>query len=183
VKHKTIVQGLAWAAWIVFIASLFFPTETHTLPLEASQWQCSNRPAYCGWQSTIFFTFSPAILLLNLVQSIPTAILYPEMLGVQLNIVFTMMIYSVIGLGQFTVVLSPLWPFKIKKVSRQKLLLWIIGLSTLSVIVYGLFPDIRQGLDLLSGYYLWALSFVLLFGASILMLSKKDEASFMDRGN
>jgi hypothetical protein len=43
-------------------------------------------------------------------------------------------------------------------------------LSTLTVVAYGLFPDIRMGVDLLSGYYLWTLSFLLLIGASGWML-------------
>ena len=171
-KYKPIAQGLAWGAWIAFLISLFLPFESHTLPLEAS-W-CSSRPAYCGWQSAGFFAFSPLILMLNLFQSIPTAILYPDMLGAALYIVFTMALYSLIGLGQFLVVLAPLWPSKIKKPFRQKLHFWIVLLSAMSVIAYGLFPDIRQGLEVLSGYFVWALSFLLLLGASILMRKKMN---------
>ena len=173
-KNKVMLgQGLAWAAWIAFIVSLFLPFESHTLPMEVS-W-CSSRPAYCGWQSAGFFAFSPLILVLNLFQSIPTAILYPNMLGAALYIVFTMALYTVIGLGQFLVVLAPIWPIKINKIPRRKLHLWIVSLSSVSVIAYGLFPDIRQGLDVLNGYYVWALSFFLLLGASILMREKMNE--------
>ena len=101
-------------------------------------------------------------------------ILYPEMLGVALHIIFTMAIYSMIGVGEFLVLFAPLWPIKIKKPARQKLHFWIIMLSTLSVIAYGLFPDTRLGLDVLSGYYVWVLSFLLLLGASVLLLKREN---------
>lgn len=167
-------QGLAWAAWIAFIISLFLPIERHTLPLEVSRF-CSGGVVYCGYQNAIFFVLSPLFLLLNLVQGIQTAIFYPEMLGAALYIVLTMAVYSVLGLGQILVALAPLWPIKIKRPARQKLHFWMVLLSALSVIAYGLFPDIRMGVDLLSGYYVWALSFLLLLGASILMREKMNE--------
>jgi hypothetical protein len=170
VKDKIMIaQGLAWTTWIAFIISLFLPIEHHTLPLEVSR-LCSGGPVYCGYQNALFFVLSPLFLLLNLVQAIQTAIFYPEMLGTALDIVLTMVIYSFIGLGQFLIAFAPLWPVKIKRLPRQKLHFWIMLLSTLSVISYGLFPDIRMGVDLLSGYYLWALSFLLLIGASGWML-------------
>lgn len=172
-------QGLAWAAWIAFLVSLFLPIESHALPLEVS-WPCISEPAYCGWQNAAFFALSPIVLLLNILQSIPTAILYPEMLGTALYIVFTLMVYSVIGLGQFLILLAPLWPIKIKKPFLQKLHFWIVFLSAMSAFAYGLFPDIRQGLDVLNGYFVWALSFLLLLGASILMQSKKNGTPRME---
>ena len=169
-KDKTTVaQGLAWAAWIAFIVSLFLPIERHTLPLEVSR-LCSGGTVYCGYQNALFFVLSPLFLLLNFVQAIQTAIFYPEILGTALDIVLTMVIYSLLGLGQLLIALAPLWPVKIKWPTRQKLHFWVVVLSALSVIAYGLFPDIRMGIDLLSGYYLWALSFLLLLSASSWML-------------
>lgn len=162
-------------AWIAFWVSLFLPFESHTLPLEVT-W-CSSRPACCGWQSAGFFAISPLILMLNLFQSIPTAVLYPEMLSAALSIVFTMALYSIIGLGQFLVVLAPLWPIKIKKPFRQKLHIWIVLLSTLSAVAYSLLPDIRQGLEVLRGYYVWVFSFLLLLCASILTCAKMNETT------
>jgi len=170
VKSKTMVpQGLAWAAWIAFIISLFLPIEHHTLPLEVSRF-CSGGGVYCGYQNALFFVLSPLFLLLNLVQGIQTAIFYPEMLRAALYIVWTMAVYSVLGLGQVLVALAPLWPIKIKRPARQKLHFWMVLLGTLSVIAYGLFPDIKLGVDVLSGYYVWILSFLLLLGASAWML-------------
>ena len=174
-KNKnTVAQGLAWAAWIVFIISLFLPIERHTLPLEVSR-LCSGGFVYCGYQNVLFFVLSPLFLLLNLIQAIQTAIFYPEMLGATLYIVLTMAVYSLLGLGQLLIALAPFWPVKIKRPTRQKLHFWITLLSTLSVIAYGLFPDIRIGVDVLSGYYLWALSFVLLLVVSFLVQKKKNE--------
>jgi hypothetical protein len=86
-----------------------------------------------------------------------------------------MAVYSLLGLGQLLIALAPFWPVKIKRPTRQKLHFWITLLSTLSVIAYGLFPDIRIGVDVLSGYYLWALSFVLLLVVSFLVQKKKNE--------
>jgi hypothetical protein len=170
VNNKALIaQGLAWAAWIAFLISLFLPIEHHTLPLEASRF-CSGGSVYCGYQNALFFVLSPLFLLLNLVQSVQTAIFYPEMLGAALHIVLSMAIYTVLGLGQLLIVLAPLWPARIKRPARQKLHFWIVLLSALSVIAYGLFPNIRMGVDLLNGYYVWALSFLLLLGASGWML-------------
>ena len=92
------------------------------------------------------------------------------MLKAALNLIFIMTIYSILGLGQLLIVLAPLWPVRIKKLARRKLLFWLVLLATLSVIAYGLFPDIRMGVDLLNGYYWWVLSFLLLLGASAWML-------------
>jgi len=75
------------------------------------------------------------------------------MLRTALYIIFGLFVYSMIGIGQLLVVLAPLWPVRIKKPFRKKLHFWILLFSTLSVIAYGLFPDIRQGVGLLSGYY------------------------------
>ena len=168
-ESKTMLpQGLAWAAWIAFFVSLFSPIERHTLPLEVSRF-CSGGGVYCGYQNALFFVLSPLFLLLNLVQGIQTAIFYPGMLGAALHIVLTMTVYSALGLGQLLIVLAPLWPVRIKKTARKKLHFWMMLLSALSAIAYGLFPDIRMGVDLLSGYYWWALSFLLLLGASAWM--------------
>jgi len=174
VKLKTMIpQGLAWAAWVAFVVSLFLPIERHTLPLEVSRF-CSGGGVYCGYQNALFFVLSPLFLLLNLVQGIQTAIFYPEMLGAAFHIVLSMAIYSVLGLGQLLIVLAPLWPARIKKPSRRKLHFWLTLLSALSVIAYGLFPDIRMGVDLLGGYHWWALSFLLLLGASGWMLYERS---------
>ena len=182
-KDKTTVaRGLAWSAWIAFIISLFLPIERHTLPLEVSR-LCSGGPVYCGYQNALFFVLSPVFLLLNLVQAIQTAIFYPEMLGAALYIVLTMAVYSLLGLGQLLIALAPLWPVKIKRPPRQKLHIWIMLLSTLCVVAYGLFPDIRMGVDLLSGYYLWASSFLLLLGSSSWILiarSRENENNLVE---
>jgi len=85
-----------------------------------------------------------------------------------------MMIYSVLGLGQILVALAPLWPARIKNPARRKLHFWTLLMSTLSAIVYGLLPDIRMGVDLLGGYYWWALSFLLLLSASAWKLYIRD---------
>jgi len=170
VQSKMMVpQGLAWVAWIAFLISLFMPIEGHTLPLEVSRF-CSGGAVYCGYQNAIYFLLSPLFLLLNIVQGIQTAIFYPEMLGAALYLILGLVVSSLIGIGQFLVVLAPLWPIKIKKPFRQKVHFWILLFSTLSVIAYGMFPDIRQGVSLLSGYYVWAIAFLLLLGASTLML-------------
>lgn len=117
-KDKTTVaQGLAWAAWIAFIISLFLPIEHHTLPQEVSH-LCSGGAVYCGYQNALFFVLSPVFLLLNLIQAIQTAIFYPELLGAALYIVLTMAIYSLLGLGQLLVALAPLWPVKIERPTR-----------------------------------------------------------------
>jgi hypothetical protein len=174
VKSKTMVpQRLAWAAWVVFITSLFLPIEHHTLPWEVSRF-CFGGAFYCGYQNAGFFVLSPVFLLLNLVQAIQTAIFYPEMLGAALSIVLTMAIYSILGLGQLLIALAPLWPVKIKRPARLKLLFWVVLLSAMSMIAYGLFPDIRMGVGLLSGYYWWALSFLLLLGACAWMLYERN---------
>jgi len=175
VKNKTMIaQGLAWAAWIAFVVSLFLPVERHTLALEVSR-LCSGGLVYCGYQNAVFFILSPLFLLLNLLQGILSAISYPEILGATLSIVLTMVIYSLLGLGQILAALAPLWPIKIKRLKRRRLHFWIALLSTLSAIAYGLFPDIRIGVDLLIGYYLWVLSFLLLLVASVTFLKRETD--------
>ena len=83
-------------------------------------------------------------------------------------------IYAVIGLGQFLIVLAPLWPAQIKKTGWQRLYLWTVILSALSALAYGVFPNLRLGLELLRGYYWWLLSFVLILIASILLHGKRS---------
>ena len=79
-------------------------------------------------------------------------------------------VYSIIGLGQVLALLVPLWPIKIKKSGSRRLHFWIVLLGALAVIAYDLFPDIRMGVDLLSGYFVWAISFLLFLVASVWML-------------
>jgi len=59
-------QGLARAAWVAFLISLFMPIEGHTLALEVSPF-CSGGAVYSGYENAIYFLLSPLFLLLNLV--------------------------------------------------------------------------------------------------------------------
>lgn len=172
-SKKAIVQGLAWVAWITFVISLFMPIEGHTLSLGVSRF-CSGGSVYCGYQNAIYFLLSPLFLLLNLVQGIQAAIFYPEMLGTALYLVFGLLVHSIIGIGQVLMALAPLWSIRIKKPFRQKLHFWLLLFGTLAVIAYGLFPDIRQGVELRGGYYVWAVAFLLHLGASAWMLFSKE---------
>jgi hypothetical protein len=165
-------QGLAWMAWLVFFASLFIPVETHSLAGPCA-WSCAQPFAYYGWQNVSFFTVSIIAAALQFVQVIFFAIFDPQTLSRVLESLFTMGIFAVIGLGQILIVIAPFWPSRIKKTGWQKLHLGLVCLSALSVIAYGLFPSLRLGLDLLKGYYLYALSFVLMLLASILIYRVK----------
>jgi hypothetical protein len=69
-----------------------------------------------------------------------------------------------------------MWYIKVKKPARPKVYTWIMLISTLSVVSYGLAPNIRLGLEVLGGYYLWTLSFVLLLVVSIVVQRKPAEA-------
>lgn len=174
-------QGLAWAAWLVFIASLFMPMETNNLAGPCA-WPCKQPFTDYGWQNASFFVLSIIALALNFLQVIYIAIFDPGILGKIFDSFFTTWIYTIIGLGQFLIVLAPLWPAKIQKTGWQKLHLWVVILSALSALAYGLFPDLRMGLELLRGYYLWVFSFVLMLMASILMRSKKSRDFSAEEG-
>jgi len=165
--------GLAWAAWLVFFASLLMPMETNNLAGPCA-WPCEHPFTDYGWQNASFFALSMIVFVLNFVQAIYIAIFDPQTLVKILDSLFTTGIHAVIGLGQFLIVLALLWPVKIKKTSWQRLHLWMVTLSALSALTYGLFPDLRLGLELLSGYYLWIFSFIVMLAASILMQTKNS---------
>ena len=174
-------RGLAWAAWLIFIASLFMPMETNSLAGPCA-WPCAQPFTDYGWQNASFFVMSMLVFVLDLIQMIFFVIFDPQTLGRVIDTLFKMGIYAVIGLGQFLIVMAPFWPAKIKKSGWQRLHLWVVILSALLTIAYGLFPDLRLGLEILRGYYLWVLSFVLMVVASLLMLNKKSRDFSAEEG-
>jgi hypothetical protein len=166
-------QGLAWAAWLVFILSLFLPMETNNLSGPCA-WPCGQPFTDYGWQNASFYALSIIVFMLNFVQVIFSSIFDLQTLGRVLDSLITMGIYAVIGLGQFLIVLAPVWPVRIKKASWRRLHLWVIILSALAALAYSMFPTLRLGVEVLSGYYLWVLSFFLLVVASILVQHRKN---------
>lgn len=165
-------QGLAWAAWLIFIASLFMPMETHSLAGPCA-WPCAQPFTNYGWQNASFFVLSIIVFVLNLLQAFSFVMFDPQTLGKIMPSLLTAGLYAVIGLGQFLIVLAPFWSAKIKKTGWQRFHLGMVTLSSLTALAYGLFPDFRLGLDLLSGYYFWALSFLLTLVVSILLQGKQ----------
>lgn len=166
-------QGLAWAAWLIFIASLFMPMETNSLAGPCA-WPCTQPFVDYGWQNASFFVLDLIVFPLKLLEVIYSATMDPLTLRRVLESTLIIGMYCIIGLGEILTVLAPLWPARIKKRGWQWLHLWLVLLSALAVLAYGLFPDLRLGLDLLNGYYVWALSFVLMAGASVLLSIKKE---------
>ena len=166
-------QGLARAAWLVFIASLFMPMETNSLAGPCA-WPCKQPFIDYGWQNASFFVMSMLAFVLSFIQMFYIAIFDPLTMKRILDSLLIMGIYAVIGLGQILIVLAPLWPAKIKKVFWQRLHLWLVILSTLAALAYGLFPNLRLGLEFLSGFYLWFFSFLLMAIASVLIHSEKN---------
>jgi hypothetical protein len=174
-------QGLAWAAWLVFVISMFLPMETHNLAGPCA-WPCKQPFTNYGYQNASFFVLSMIAFPLKLLEAIYIVAFDPLTLRRILESYLTIGLYAIIGLGQFLIVLAPLWPVKIKKPSWQKLHLGLGMASVLAVLVYGLFPTLRMGLELLESYYLWALSFFLLLIASLLMLDKESQEASAKEG-
>lgn len=174
-------QGLTWTAWLVFIASLFMPMETNSLAGPCA-WPCTEPFIDYGWQNASFFVLSSITLVMYLVQIIYIAMFDPGSLERIIDTFLTMGAYTLIGLGQMLIALAPFWPARIKKAGWQRLHLGLVILSALLASAYGLFPNLRMGLDLLRGYYLWLLSFVLMVVASILIYRQKSRQFSAEEG-
>jgi hypothetical protein len=174
-------QGLAWAAWLIFVASLFMPVETNSLAGPCS-WPCTQPFVDYGWQNASFFVLDLIVFPLKLLEVIYSAAFDPLTLRRVLESTLIIGMYCIIGLGEILIVLAPLWPARIKKTGWQRVHLWALILSALSALAYGLFPNLRLGLEVLSGYYVWVLSFVLMGGASVLLSIKKEAIISIEEG-
>lgn len=112
---------------------------------------------------------------LKLLEVIYIAAFDPLTLRRVLESFLTIGLYAIIGLGQLLIVLAPIFQVKLKKSTWQSLHLWVVIASTLAVLAYSLFPNLRLGLELLNGYYLWNFSFILMCVASVLHIRKETD--------
>ena len=171
-KNITLGQRLAWTALLAFIASLFLPMETNSMTGSCA-WPCTQPFVDYGWQNAIFFVLDLIVFPLKLLEVIYIAAINPLTLPRVLESTLLIGMYAIMGLGEILIALAPFWPARIQKPDWNRLHLSLVGLSTLSVIAYGVFPSLRLGLELLKGYYLYALSFLLMLLASILIYRVK----------
>ena len=132
--------------------------EHHTLPGPCS-WPCLYPFTYTVLDNSLVFVLSP---LLFLFQSLPF---------------LTAATYSLIGIGEILLLLTPIFENKLNSPFRQNLHLLLAGLAAAAILFYGFNPDLRYGVDpLRAGYYFLALSFLLLATASTLrFISKRNE--------
>jgi hypothetical protein len=91
-----------------------------------------------------------------------------------LKSIFPAIVYSLIGVGEILLLLTPIFENKINSQLRKKMHLLLAFLAVVAVFCYGLISDLRYGVDpLMTGYYGLVLSFLLVAMASIMRLSPR----------
>jgi hypothetical protein len=145
-----------WAACLLFLVSLFQPMEHHTVPGPCS-WPCLYPFTYTVFDNSIIFVLSPLFFIFQLLA------------WSDFRLFFAGVVYSLIGVGEMLMLLTPVLENKINSPFRQNLHLLLACLAAASVLSYSLFSDLRYGVDpLLIGYYFLVAAFVLAALASIL---------------
>lgn len=150
------VKIINWAAWIIFLASLFQPMEHNTISGPCS-WPCLYPFTYTVFDNSLIFVLSPLFLVFQLLA------------WAGFRSFLTFAVYSSIGIGEILLLLTPVFENKINSQFRQNLHLLLASLAAIAVLSYGFISDFRYGVDPLRiGYYYLVLSFLLIFLSSIL---------------
>lgn len=150
-------------ACILFLASLFQPMEQHSLPGPCS-WPCLYPFTYTVIEDSFTFIFSPIFFIFQLLF----------WTGFELFLVAA--VYSLIGIGEILLLVTPLLEAKINSEFRQKFHLVLVVLSVVAILCYGLISDLRIGFDPLKiGYYFLTLSLLLAAASSILRYLNKHK--------
>jgi hypothetical protein len=164
VKGKTtLTQGLAWAAWIAFLVSLFLPVHWSTYPIIQ---KFSSEPVMYGWKFALTFLRDMFLFLF---------LLFP--VGFDIESLEYLVFTVIYNLGNMLLILAPLLADKLRRPLLQKIHLWAVFVCTLAAIAYKFMENIQLGYSLSSGYYVWVLAYVLLLMASILMSGKSGKTS------
>jgi hypothetical protein len=160
------VNIMNWAAWIIFLVSLFLPMEHNTI----------SGP--CGWPCTPFVTTVGENSLLFVISPIFLAFQFLAWDGMRMYLVAVT--YMLLGLGEILILLTPFVEKKISSPFRQKLHLSLAVTAIVAILYYGLDANVRTGVDPLeNGYYWMAFAFLLVALASLLRFIKarKQDAS------
>jgi hypothetical protein len=150
-----LVKIINWVACLLFLASLFQPMEQHTLSGPCS-WPCLYPFTYTVLDNSFTFVLSPVFLFFQL------------LFWNGFKLFFIAVVYSLIGTGEFLLLITPLLETKINSEFRQKTHLFLAFLSAVAILCYGLISDFRIGVDPLKiGYYYLTLAFLLAVLSSI----------------
>ncbi|MBN1449707.1 MAG: hypothetical protein JW963_01715 [Anaerolineales bacterium] len=163
----TVAQGLAWAAWIAFLVSLFLPVHWFTYPIIQ---KFSSEPVMYGWKFALTFLGDMFLFLFLLIPS-----------GFDIESLVYLVFTVIYNLGNMLLILAPLLPNKFSRPLLRKIHLRTVFVCTLAAIAYKYVENIQLGYSLYSGYYVWVLAYTLLLIASILMLGKNSAASGMEK--
>ena len=151
-----LIRIINWVAWFIFLGSLFLPMEHNTVSGPCA-WPCTNPFVTTVWNNTFIFVLSPFFFFLHLLA------------GRDFRMVLIFAVYSLIGLGQILLLITPVLQNKLNSQFRQKFYSVLAFLATVATLSYGLISDFRLGVDPLRiGYYGLAASFLLASLSSIL---------------
>jgi hypothetical protein len=166
-KFLNLETIITWAAWLVFLTSLFLPMENHNVPGPCAE-PCVYPPSYTVLNNSIVFLFTPFLLILYLIQFLLTWDGF-EQIGL-----FTL--YLFIGLGEILLFLAPFLVKKINTLFLRRSHLAVTFISTTAILLYRVLPNVRFGIDPLRiGYYVLVSSFLLALLASLLRLNSERQ--------
>ena len=150
-KPTKIISLIAWA---VFLYSLFLPMERHTVP-GPCQWPCFSPFIYTLLNNTVLFLFAPLLLAMDL-------FFWQGLRDMLLALAF-----SLIGMGEVLLLVTPFFENKINSPFRQRWHLVLACLALFATLSYSFVEDFRLGIDpLMRGYYVFVLSLVLITASS-----------------
>ena len=156
-----------WVALILFLFSLFVPMERHAVP-GPCEWPCLYPFTYTLLNNTILFLFAPLFLLMNL------------LFWQGVRVVLMAITFSLIGMGEVLLLLTPFFENRINSPFRQRMHLGLVCLAMLGTLSYGLVEDFRLGFDpLMIGYYyfVWALLLIAASSALRFMTGRGENSS------
>jgi len=156
-----------WIAWALFLYSLFLPMERHTVP-GPCQWPCFYPFTYTLLNKTFLFLFAPLLLSLRLSFWQGT------------RDVLMATAFSLIGMGEILLLVTPFFENKINSAFRQIWHLMLACLAFFATLSYSLVEDFRLGVDpMMRGYYVFVLSLVLIVVSSDLrfMIGRNERPS------
>ena len=143
-----------WVALLLFLVSLFLPMERHAVP-GPCEWPCFYPFTYTLLNNTILFLFAPLFFLMSL------------LFWQSLRLVLMAIAFSLIGMGEVLLLLTPFFENRINSPFRQRVHLVLACLAVLGTLSYSLVEDFRLGFDpLLGGYYYFVLALLLIAASS-----------------
>jgi len=162
-----LIRIINWVAWVIFLGSLYLPMEHNTVSGPCA-WPCTNPFVTTVWNNTFIFVLSPPFFLLHLIA------------GEDFKMVLIFAVYSLIGLGEILLLISPVLQNKLNSQSRQNLYSLLAFFATAAILSYGFISNFRLGVDPLRiGYYGLAASFLLVSLSSVLryFIGQTEESS------